>query len=45
MILFMSKTVDLCTVTTAKVYDISVNQRVFNTLCEFYNHAIDIDGL
>ena len=45
MILFMSKTVDLCTVITAKVYDNSVNQRVFNTPCEFYNHAIDTDGL
>ena len=42
---FMSKIVDLCTVIIAKIYENSVNQRLFNTPCEFYNHAIDIDGL
>ena len=39
------KIVDLCTVIIAKIYENSVNQRVFNTPCEFYNHAIDTDGL
>ena len=45
MILFMSKTVDLCKYIFAKVFDNPVNQCVFNTPCEFYNHAIDPDCL
>ena len=45
MMFFMSKIVDLCTVIIAKVYENSVNQRVFNTPCEFYNHANDPDCL
>ena len=45
MMFFMSKIVALCTVITAKIYENSVNQCVFNTPCEFYNHANDPDCL
>ena len=45
MVFFMPKIVDFCTYKIAKVFDNPINQRVFNTPCEFYNHANDPDCL
>ena len=41
----MPRVVDLYKYKITKAFDNPVNQRVFNTPCEFYNHTNDPDCL